>query len=72
MDHRKLAKEQLALLMADRFYRRYFNTIKIVVNCREYINCRNWTIMSAVDDYNYPDAYMCDECQKEYFLYAYK
>lgn len=69
-DHKKLAKEQHALMLADRFYRRYHKTIKVRIYCT---HCDNQKDVLAEEEVTYPDwTYICGDCKKEYFLYAYK
>jgi hypothetical protein len=52
--------EQYAKFMADRFYRRYKNTIKVKAEC---YNCKEDIIIPATLDYLW-DSLMCRNCEK--------
>jgi hypothetical protein len=58
-DHKKVAREQHAIMMADRFYRKYIMTIKVLVPCRY---CPIFTEMTALDELKLEHVWECEEC----------
>jgi hypothetical protein len=58
-DHKKLAKEQHAIMIADRFYRKYIMTIKLLVPCHY---CSSLTEMAALDELKLDHDWECEEC----------